>query len=395
MTTFYSTKVHKEVVIPQNKVCGYRFKNELVKDGYSNAVRSGKDNGVVPQKFSRFSTALETSNAGSVCAGNTNWLNNKIEFNKVKIGTQFEFKRPAFVRGTVAVNKGNVEMPAQIRGGIGNRSIVRNNFLAAPIKGREMIDFEKLQAQDISEGGIKVQFGDKTLEQLFKIQVEDITDVEWLDEYERRKALGETEDQLRNMPPLGRPQRQVSKMKNFGEQGNSVNDKVEMLTAAVLQGHTETKEQMAQIMVSAAGILGSEENLRRLTQANFNSLRQIIGRMNVPKNYRAAGFTHRLFSLEQYRDEQGLVNLFLLSNLPMDRSLNTPIATYNARGDIRGRPTLIQIVNSMQAAGGNPGKFLDIQLRGIIPRSSAIDLVNDGLDGGMLNNVVAPPGGWV
>lgn len=344
----------------------------------------------------KYTTNVFTTKSDSETALCNRNASGKIQFQHVKKGTQFEFKRPAFEAGTLSKETGsNVQMPAQIRGGIGNRSITRNNFLSAPIKGREMIDFEKLQAQDISEGGIKVQFGDKTLEQLFKIQVEDITDVEWLDEYERRKALGETEDQLRNMPPLGRPQRQVSKMKNFGEMGNSVGDKVEMLTAAVLQGHTETKEQMAQIMVSAANILGSEENLRRLTQANFNSLRQIIARMNVPKNYRAAGFTHRLFSLDQYRAEQGLINLFLLSNLPMDRSLNAPLITVNAQGNVRGRPSLVQIVNSMQAAGGNPAKFLDIQMRAIIPRASAIILVNGGVDGGLLDNAVAPPGGWV
>ena len=82
-------------------------------------------------------------------------------FNKVNLTPQFEFKRPSFLAGTV---KNGVDVIGSIknrREGNGNWELKRNNFLAPQIKGREMIDFEKLQAQDISEGGIKVQFGEE------------------------------------------------------------------------------------------------------------------------------------------------------------------------------------------------------------------------------------------
>ena len=220
------------------------------------------------------------------------------------------------------VNTGNVELPPNIRGNDGNWNMKRNNFIAPPIKGREMIDFEKIQAQDIS-GGIEVQFGDKTSENIFKVQVEDTTDVEWIDEYQRRLKAGDTAQDLINSPPLGRPQRQVSKMRNFGEQGQSVNDKIELLSAVVLQGNTETiyKEQMARILVATAQILDSEENLRSLTQENFQTLERIIDRMFIPKDWRANKFTHELYNVDQFRAQQGLINLYLLSNLPADRSL--------------------------------------------------------------------------
>ena len=101
MTTFYSTKVNKEVSIPNDKVCGYRFKNGATKTGWSSGVRSGKDNGVVNQKFSRFSTDTETNSKGP-CAGNTNWINHKTGdgFTKPESAyTQFEIKRPSFISG--------------------------------------------------------------------------------------------------------------------------------------------------------------------------------------------------------------------------------------------------------------------------------------------------------
>ena len=256
-------------------------------------------------------------------------------------------RRPAFRAGERA-NVQSVQMPRNKRTGYGNHNLVRNNFIRPQIKGREELDFEKLQAQDISDSGIKVQLGDKTIEQLFKIQVADPTDLEWLDEYNARKGAGETDEQLEKTPPLGRPQRQISKTKNFAQQGESVNDKVEMLTAAVLQGNTETKEQMAEITASVARVLGSNVSLQQLTHSNMRSLQEIIRHLNLPKNYRSAGFLHQLFDLDQYRNEQGLVNLYLLSNVPADRTLNNPLVKYNNQGDITSRTPLTGIVNALQ-----------------------------------------------
>jgi hypothetical protein len=318
-------------------------------------------------------------------------------FNNVNVDKQFNWNRPAFRSGDRANVNNNVEMPKNKRTGDGNRNMVRNNFISPPIRGREELDFEKLQAQDISEGGIKVQLGDKTIEQLFKIQVPDPTDIEWLDEYNRRIDGGETPDNLVQMPPFGRPQRQVSQTKNFAQQGESVNNQVEILTAAVLQGHTETKEQMAEITASVARILGSNNNLQQLSRSNMGSLQEIIRRMNVPKNYRSAGFLHQLFDLAQYRNEQGLVNLYLLSNVPADRTLNNPLVKYDAQGVVLSRTPITGVVNALQAvpARNVVGHFLNLGDRSIITRSTAIRLVQRGVDNGQLGGRDPPPGGWV
>jgi hypothetical protein len=202
-------------------------------------------------------------------------------FNNVNVDKQFNWNRPAFRSGDRANVNNNVEMPKNKRSGDGNRNMVRNNFISPPIRGREELDFEKLQAQDISEGGIKVQLGDKTIEQLFKIQVPDPTDIEWINEYNRRIAANETPDDLAQMPPFGRPQRQVSQTKNFAQQGMQLNERVDMLSAAVLQGRTESKEDMGRVMASIANILGSVRDVEQLTSANFSSLRRVIASINI------------------------------------------------------------------------------------------------------------------
>ena len=384
-TRFYSTKSEKQVNIPNNKVCGYRIKNELTPKGYSNGVRSGNDNGVVSQRLSRFSTAHETDMVGSICAGNTNWLNKGVKFNPVDVGSQFELKRPAFKSGTVADKTPDVSLPMNIREGDGNWVMKRNNFLAPPIKGREQLDFEKLQAQDIATAGIKVQLGDKTIQQLFKVQIQDITDVEWLDEYARRLALGESADQLKNRPPFGRPQRQVSQMKNFSQQSNNVNDRVELLSAVVLQGFTDTRQKSAQVMAAVAALLNNINNLSQMTKDNFDAIRIIIERLAIPKDWRSAGLPQRLYSLRQYRLNQGFVNLYLLSNIPTGRTVNFPLVGIT---DVRTPRdvSLVQIVNSLQS-----GKFLDIETRTIISRDAAAELVRNGVDGGLLDGLVPLP----
>ena len=101
-TKFYSSKLKHDVDIPDREVCGYRTGNSATKKGWSSLVRSGKNNGVVNQKLSRFSTDEEADGV-QPCNGNRNWLNSnqRLQFNRTRGGSIFEIKRPSFKSGTV------------------------------------------------------------------------------------------------------------------------------------------------------------------------------------------------------------------------------------------------------------------------------------------------------
>ena len=400
-TQFYSTKVNKTVNIPDDKVCGYRMSNRATKKGWSSGLRSGKDNGVVNQKFSRFSKDWEAEDKHK-CAGNRNWLNKneRLQFNRIRGGQAFSIKRPSFRAGEIDEPTSVPALKPNSREGLGNRDITRPNFISPSIKGREALNFERLQAQDISEGGIKVQLGDKTIEKLFKVQVDDPSDIAWIEEKTRRLAGGETEEQINLRPPFGRPQRKISQMKNLGAQGLSIDDNIEMLKSAVSQGNADNRTEMAQMIANTAGLLGNIGNLRNITQTGMNNLNTAIRRMFVPKHWRAMGFQHRYFSLDQYRAQAGLINLYLLSNLsdlPDGRTFETPLITYNAQGNVVGRASIIQLTNSLQPRGNNnvnrrPGKYIDLQLKAIIPLNVVVNAVNAGADGGQLNGQNPPAG---
>ena len=256
------------------------------------------------------------------------------KFDTVREGTQETITRPAFRAGTVIIKDyTDVQLPTDIRSGLGNYHMIRENFIAPSLIPRTAVDFDKLNAQDLESQGIKVQLGEKTIEQLFKTYVKDKTDVEWLTEYNRRKTGGETAQQLLYNPPLGREQRKVSKMTNFAEQGVDLDTKLQRISSAVRQGRDESKVEMANIAAEMARILGDLTNFDNWTTAQLTTIKNTVDRLGIPKNYRTARFMHRLFAWDQYRAQQGLINLFLLSNVASNRSLEDPLLSSQANGN--------------------------------------------------------------
>lgn len=315
-------------------------------------------------------------------------------FTKTRSGTAFNLSRPAFKSGTILKQpKLTDSIILEKREGLGNKDITRSNFISPPIKGREVLSFERLQAQDIETGGIKVQLGDKTIEKLFKIQVDDPTDKKWVDEKNRRMALGETLEQIKNNPPLGRPQRKVSKMTNFGAQGLSIDDKIEQLKRATEQGQAESKRDMAQLIANAALLVSNVQGLQLLSQAAINDLRATILRLNIPKNYRAMGFQHRFFILQQYKQQAGMINLFLLSNLEQiqpPRNFQAPIISFTLGMGASNTINIADLGQQLRKTDARPGRILDLQTRSIYHFDDAVNAVNQGVDDGKLNGQNAP-----
>ena len=319
----------------------------------------------------------------------------RVKFSKVKSGTSFNIARPSFKSGTTVNKMGSVApLRPNARKGLGNRDITRSNYIAPPIKGREILSFERLQAQDISEGGIKVQLGDKTIEKLFKVQIDDPTDVKWVEAKNARLAAGETLEQINANPPFGRPQRKVSKMTNFGAQGLNIDDRMEQLKVAVNQGNADNRNEIAQLIANTALLLGNVGQLQNMTQTGYNNLRQAISRMNIPKHWRAMGFQHRYFTLQQYKSKAGLINLFLLSNLNEypDRNFLAPVKSFRAGAADFETLNIADLAVRMVRRQNQPSKILDLQTRSIYHFEDIAPLINNGADNGLLNGQQAPAG---
>ena len=296
----------------------------------------------------------------------------RVRFDKVRSGTSFNIARPSFKSGTTVNKMGSVApLRPNARKGLGNRDITRSNYIAPPIKGREILSFERLQAQDISEGGVKVQLGDKTIEKLFKVQIDDPTDVKWVEAKNARLAAGETLEQINANPPMGRPQRKVSRMTNFGAQGLSMEDKIEQVKTAVVQGNAETKQELAQVGAQISALLGNVDNLQRMTMPQLRTIYQSIMRLNIPKAWQASfRDLGRIINGEIFNQNKGPICMFLMSNIPSNRSLNQPLISWHT-GQNRYNPSgLLQL---FQMRGD---RYLDLQDRSI---DTADSLANKGL----------------
>lgn len=319
--------------------------------------------------------------------------NDEFDTNLRLEGTQETITRPAFRAGTVIIKDyTDVQLPIDIRSGLGNYTLIRENFVAPPLMPRAAVDFDKLNAQDLEAQGIKVQLGERTIEQLFKTYVKDKTDVEWLNESNRRRTAGETPEQLRNNPPFGREQRKVSKITNFADQSVDLDTKLNRISSSVRQGRDETKVEMANIAAEVARILTDVGNLDAMTSTQLAAISAVINRMSLPKSPQTAGFTNRIFTIRQYRAQQGLINLFLLSNVDQNRSLEEPLLSSQPNGTF----TTMRI-SSMVSALQRPGtgaRYLDILNRTVISQSEAYALANGGVDNGKIDDQDPPVGGW-
>ena len=331
MVDFFSTKVNKRVNIPRNKVCGTRYANSYNKLGYSNAVRAGKDNGVVNQSVSRFATCDEVNNV-TPCEGNQNWLNvnKRVNFDKAKVGKTADLKRPKSVVKTITDTRYLAEYKNSRRG-LGNRRITRPaNALRSPPISRLVTDYDKMRALDVELYGKQVRISDQTINKIMYIDVPDTSDIEWIKERTRRKALGETDEQLRADPPLGRPQRTLKRKINLASPFITPQQNLAILKARVENGMTENQEDLAELGQSVfktlLGIQSGDISTDRMKDViSFIQLLELSGPPEIQGLYAR-------YDLAGYRLNRHKLLLYMLANIPNGRTYQDMITITPVEG---------------------------------------------------------------
>lgn len=403
MTTFYSPSKGR-VAIPKSKVCSYRIKTDLGPRGWTSGLRSGRDNGVVDHKLSRFSTDVE-ADAHTPCAGNVNWLNHPPQtkfangngFRKTRGGTPFVLKRPAHRSNNVTdperkmpdTQSTAMERAVSRRGGVGNYTITRPAFDAPEVKPRRPIDFDKLQALDIEQAGTKVQLGESTLKQLFDVEVPDPSDTLWLAEKARLTAQYRAQgmnpeqiaEELRVNKPLGRAQRTSTKKRNIAQAELSTADKLNEIKQEIDAGRAQSRAQQATLTGQLALILNDVTAINQLTQQQLTDLGLSLARIGVPTMYSRLGLRSRFGDIAYYNQNAGLINLLLFSKV-REKS-NTAQYNYDllvknfARTPATGLPAM-KLTSAVAALGrqGNNRVYLDLERGGVISHQEMIQVVN-------------------
>jgi hypothetical protein len=333
MSTFYSTKLNKNVNIPADKVCGYTMTRHTNRRGNTSGLRAGLNNGVVRQRLSRFATEADAK-CNFPCDGNTNWLNRKrgTDFYKTREGEAFEIKRPMTKSGTVALNFDADNIPPNNRRGHGNYDIVRPSTDAAKIAPRMHTDFDKLQSIDLLKFGPKIRLSEDSLEKFFTIMEADPTDEQWLQEKARMvtelKAKGmndeDIKEELKQNKPLGREQRTNKVKRNIAQSALSFEKKLMELTQEIKEGRAESLQQKARLIGQFSVLLNNASVVSRTDINQLNDIKNALNRLNIPTNPQDIGVVSRFFDAAGYEDISGIINTSIINNTPTS-DLQRPI----------------------------------------------------------------------
>lgn len=413
---FYSSKLDKDVSVPASKVCGARYKNEMMRSGFSDAVRAGRDNGIVNQKLSRFATEMEREKAGKVCEGNANWLNySGVQFNKpISAKDQFNINREAFKGGTKFIQT----EPAQkidhinIRNGLGNRHIERVNFMAPNIMGRNVKAFPMIESMSVDQAGLFTDKSElKKLKGKYLVRVPDPTDIVWLrakkdmedqfraqfrqsfPDYSKDEIDALVEREMRSNKPLGRDQRYITKeVESIAQTNLSFSKKLDEIKQEIMDGRGESNNQrrvlMGQIMMAIGDIRVLESSIVA-NRSVAQDLENIFLRLNVPSDYKAFGIEPRFIDKKFFQANESLITLLLLSKVIRspnksdiagdEYNLSVPVLNFS-KNPQTGRPA--SKISSMIAAlgrAGNDKRYLDLDVGGLIPFNKLADFYNSGL----------------
>jgi len=197
------------------------------------------------------------------------------------------------------VQHGRVNMKQFDRPPLGSKQgLTRNGFRRATILPRGVVGrIEAIQALDEKMNGKKISLSDKTLKDMFEVQVPDPED--------------------KNYDAQGRTQRTITKKVNFGQVSKNLNTQLATISTAVAQGRTESESDRATMLLQLTSLLGSITTLETLTANQFDIVTRGLDALNIPKNWQPL-FPKRFWTWSQFNTPAytGLIVAFLLSNIP-------------------------------------------------------------------------------
>lgn len=144
---------------------------------------------------------------------------------------------------------------------------------------------------------LEVELGDKTLNKVLKIDKKDVNDLEWLNEYKRRKALGESDEQLKRFPPFGRKQNTIRVERTFNNAG-SFDTKLKILNKEMDKSSANELELAKQLTVLL-------KDVDELTKLQFQLVRGLVEKFETEFTLKNFGFD-RFYTKKGIQEIQGV-----------------------------------------------------------------------------------------
>lgn len=287
------------------------------------------------------------------------------------------------------------------RKGIGNYTLTRINAFEAPDIKPRYVDFEKLQALDLENQGIKIRLDDKSLEELLRIKIPDPTDTLWIAEdrrlrasYAGRMTPAQIEEVLIRNKPLGREQRTITSSRTVGSSLAKQDEMLDAINLEIQQGRATTALEQKTLLLEVQNILADNKNLATFTTTQFNNLAVSLATLKAPTSHTSLNLP-RFVDNDFYLANAGAINLLLLSNVLTDKNyqngieLDRPVYNYTIKNP-SGLPgvKITSMISSLKQLARNR-EFLDLERRGLISYEELIkDFSKDPILGGFKNTKV-------
>jgi len=324
----------------------------------------------------------------------------KMQNLKPRQGTPFSLGIRGYSEGSSSTPNIYVpELKPNNRKGLGNYSLTRVNSFEAPDIKPRFVDFEKLQALDLENQGIKVRLDDKSLEELLKIKIPDPTDTLWILENRRLRASyagrmtpAQIEEVMIRNKPLGREQRTVTSSQTVGSTIVKQGELLDAVNLEIQQGRAITALEQKTLLLELQNILGETKNLATFTQQQFIDVASTLSALNAPTTHTQLGLP-RFIDFTYYTANAGAVVMLMLGNVKTDPNyqggidFNTPV--YNYLTSSVGLPGAKISFMITKLQGDKSGKaFLDLEQRGLISYAALIKASNDAKLGGFKNDKI-------
>lgn len=299
------------------------------------------------------------------------------QFMKTREGKPFSLgqDRPAFLSGA-RMTPVNQVSEAEFRSlnkrhGTGDYEIVRPSFKRSEILPRQISDFDRLQALDIEKFGAKVQLSEG-IKRIYDVEMPDPLDVKWLAEKARLTALYqargmsdiEIEREHRVNAPLGRQQRTVTVKRNITTGDLTSSSKLQEILEEVRNGNAASMDQKAELLAAIANTLNS---IATLSADQTAAVKESLEKINVPTSKEELGIRGRFVDGDEYKENRGLINLYLLNKARLDgRDLNAPVRNLDKDGSAGSDFVSLNTVQRDLTAGVDRVKFLDLDSGGVV-----------------------------
>jgi hypothetical protein len=307
-------------------------------------------------------------------------------------------KRPYYQSGSVLQDMNAPPLKDIIpkRMGTGNYQIKRDNFVEPDPKPRRM-RFDDFQLTGLAKRGSDTGLGDKTLSELFSVDVPDPSDSLWLAEKQRltnkylnppnalTKALTLEEIKLELLAhkPLGREQRKIRKRDNVSSSALSFRNKLEEMEQEIREGRAIDTGNINLIRDQLNGILANAEDISRMNQQQLGELSKMLNALYIPRTHEELGLP-RFIGASFYNQNSGIINMFLLKNADHDPHLTLDKPIHGLLEN--GTNSLASMVSLISRS--NNRYYIDLGNRKLLNKAGLMNMIGD-IDGGFANPAVA------